>query len=212
MSEARKGKIARLSRRLRDEVCQRLDDGETGAEIAGWLNKLPGVRSMLAKSFGGEPVNEQNVSAWRTGGYQDWLADKGQVEGIAKLADLSYRLAKASGGNLSEGACAIAAGKIQKLLEGLAAEELPDIVKALANLRKMELATLAEKNDRAKLQQNERALALEETKFQRTTCALFLKWYDAEKARRIAESPKAANVKIEQLRELMFGAAQPPPA
>lgn len=209
MGEARKGKIARLPRVLRDEVCERIRDGATGAELCQWLNAKASVKAVLAKWFKGEPVNEQNISTWRAGGYEEWLHDQDEVQSIERLADLSFRLAQASGGNLSEGACAIAAGKIQKLLEGLEAEELPDIVKALANLRKMELATLSEKNDRAKLAQNERSLALEENKFQRTTCELFLKWFDTEKARRIAESPKAANVKIEQLRELMFGAAAP---
>ena len=209
MAEARKGKIARLPRHIRNEVCQRMDDGQTGSEIAAWLNALGAVRAMLAKLFNGEPINEVNLSAWRTGGFAEWKADQTQVEGVEKLADLSYRLAKASGGNLSEGACAVAAGQIQKLLESLSTEELPDIVKALTNLRKMEIATLGEKNDRVKLQQNERALALEEAKFQRTTCELFLKWFDNEKARRIAESPRAANVRIEELRALMFGSTAP---
>ncbi|MCX6997551.1 MAG: hypothetical protein NTV49_10805 [Kiritimatiellaeota bacterium] len=207
MGEARKGKIARLQRALRDEVCVRLQDGATGAEICAWLNGLPAVVKLLAKSFRGEPISEQNVSTWRGGGYAEWALDNARAEEIRRQADLAYQLAKAGGGNLSEGACAVAAGKIQDLLESLETENLPDMVKALASLRKMELATLGEKNDRVKLQQNERALALEEVKFQRTTCELFLQWFANEKARRIAESPAAPSVRIEELRELMFGKA-----
>jgi hypothetical protein len=205
MTEARKGKIARLPRRLRDEVCEGLSNGDTADYICAWLNKRPGVQAMLAKYFKGEPVNEQNISNWRAGGYQDWLADQSRVENIQRLSDFSARIAQAAGTSLSAGACAVAAGRIQNMLEGLADEDLAQLIPALKMLSDSEINRARLKIENTKLDQNERQLQLEESKFERTTCELFLKWYDSEKARRIADSPKAANVRIEELRALMFG-------
>ncbi len=207
MTEARKGKIARLSRTLRDEVCERLRDGETAADICQWLNKLPSVQVLLAKAFKAEPISEQNISTWRAGGYTEWLADQDRVESIQRLSDYSARLAQAAGTSLSAGACAVAAGRIQNMLEGLADEDLAELIPALKMLSDSEINRARLKNDRVKLDQNERTIALEEIKVQRSTCGLFLKWFDSEKARRIAESPAAANVRIEELRALMFGHA-----
>lgn len=68
------GKIARLSAKLREDVCRRLHDGATGPAICDWLNALPEVKTMLASLFDGEPVNPQNVSAWRNGGFRKWQA------------------------------------------------------------------------------------------------------------------------------------------
>jgi hypothetical protein len=35
---------------------------------------MPEVRTVLAADFGGVPINEQNLSRWKQGGYRDWLA------------------------------------------------------------------------------------------------------------------------------------------
>lgn len=208
MGEARKGKIARLPRKLRDEVCQRINDGQSGSAICAWLNADKSVLKILAEHFDGEPVNEQNLSAWRTGGYQDWLHDQTRVTHIKDLADSSRRIAEASGGNLSEGACVIAAGKIQELLEGLTDEQLPEIIDALVGLRKMELATKGEKNDRVKLQQSEQALKQKDREIrlrENQAAGNVLKACEDQRAQKIAASDVSHTEKIAQMRELIFG-------
>ena len=70
----RRGKIARLPKNIRDQVNQRLDDGERGAPIVAWLNSLPEVQAILARDFDGKAITEQNLSEWRKGGYRDWQA------------------------------------------------------------------------------------------------------------------------------------------
>jgi hypothetical protein len=70
---ARVGKIARLPRAVRAELNRRLAEGEVGRELLGWLNALPEVQSVLATKFGGRPINDQNLSDWRHGGFADWL-------------------------------------------------------------------------------------------------------------------------------------------
>ncbi len=70
----RKGKIARLPRGVRNELNQRLDKGEQGTRLIAWLNGLPEVKRVLAEDFGGREINDQNLSDWKAGGFQDWLA------------------------------------------------------------------------------------------------------------------------------------------
>ncbi len=71
---ARNGKIARLPREIRTRLNTRLLDGHQGKQIVQWLNSLPEVREVLDQKFEGRAVNEQNLSDWRQGGYEEWLA------------------------------------------------------------------------------------------------------------------------------------------
>jgi hypothetical protein len=71
---ARIGKIARLPKAVRAQLNTRLQDGAEGKQLADWLNSLPQVKERLAENFEGRPINEQNLSAWRQGGYKEWLA------------------------------------------------------------------------------------------------------------------------------------------
>lgn len=86
----RTGKIARLPLRIREELNQRLQDGEPGRKLVTWLNSLPDVRAILAADFGGRPIRPQNLSEWRQGGYRDWLE---QRETEAALASIEREVA-----------------------------------------------------------------------------------------------------------------------
>ena len=44
----RLGKIARLSREIRDELNVRLQNGEVGRKLVEWLNGLPAAQAVLA--------------------------------------------------------------------------------------------------------------------------------------------------------------------
>lgn len=69
----RLGKVAQLPVCLREEVCRRMLDGESGVNICHWLNSLPAVAERM-RAFGLEPwISGQNLSEWRKGGYADWL-------------------------------------------------------------------------------------------------------------------------------------------
>jgi len=69
----RNGKIARLPYSIRDMLNQRLRNGEQGTKLVDWLNGLPKVQEALAEEFGGRPINEQNLTEWKQGGFEDWL-------------------------------------------------------------------------------------------------------------------------------------------
>jgi hypothetical protein len=61
------GKIARLPQRLREEINLRLNDHEPGPQLLAWLNGLPEVQALHQL-----PINAQNVTNWRQGGFACW--------------------------------------------------------------------------------------------------------------------------------------------
>jgi hypothetical protein len=83
---ARIGKIARLPRDIRAQLNSRLQDGHEGKTIVTWLNSLPQVKRLLAKNFDGHPVTESNLSDWRQGGYEEWLAHQDMLVQAQELA------------------------------------------------------------------------------------------------------------------------------
>ena len=175
---------------------------------------------MLAREarFGGArparaTVSAQNLSDYRAGAYAAWLREQDRVENVKALSEFAFRLAEAAGGDVSRPAVAIAAGKIMEALEGATfdgeAGEGADVVKISAALAGLSVAESAARRvqiagQRVALQ--ERTVSLDEQRFQRQTCELFLKWYDDRRAREIADGKGASDVKIDQLRTLMFGA------
>ncbi len=65
-------KIARLPRNIRNELNRRLDNGERNPSVLKWLNSLPEVQALLAAEFGSEPINRQNLTAWKASGFRNW--------------------------------------------------------------------------------------------------------------------------------------------
>lgn len=223
---ARTGKIARLPLAIREELCQRLLAGQPAAKILPWLNGLEEVQLTLEADFEGLSVNDENLSKWRLGGYQEWLLRRDRVAHVKELSQLSVSLTKANGGTISEGAAAIAAGQILEVLEKLdevmkftegdTPEEtksklaliggaVGDLTLAITRLRKGDHNVASLQLTRERLEQTQQALNLERQKFQRTTCELFLEWSASKRALEIADSPAPNSAKIEELGKLMFG-------
>jgi hypothetical protein len=71
--KTRVGKIAQLPKEIRDQLNQRLENGKQGPDILKWLNDLPETKKLLAEKFDDQPINKQNLSEWRRGGYEEWL-------------------------------------------------------------------------------------------------------------------------------------------
>jgi hypothetical protein len=84
---ARVGKIARLPVSIREEVNRRMEDGQTSASICTWLNQLPEARKIMASGFGGQPISENNISRWRSGGYLAWLSRQEALDAILLLTE-----------------------------------------------------------------------------------------------------------------------------
>lgn len=206
-----KGKIARLTARLREAVNRRLHDGETAGQILPWLNAQPDAIKMVEIHFAGELVTPQNLSAWRQGGFQRWLQDLDETEHTKTLAAFAAKLASAAGGDMAAGAKAIAAGKILSRLQSLGddadMETLLALTKATQSLHSADIDTKKLAQAERALVQKQQALDLLESKFELETSKKFLDWYADERAKRIAESAEPKDVKMDQLRLLLFGKA-----
>src|SRR6266853_3095706 len=99
---ARFGKIARLPLDIREQLNRRLQDGEIGRDLVVWLNSVPEVQAVLKAEFGDRPVNEPNLSDWRTGGYEDWRVHQDTMQQVNLLVANAKELGGASQTPLSE--------------------------------------------------------------------------------------------------------------
>lgn len=93
----RNGKIARLPCSIREELNRRLRDGEPSKNLVELLNSLPKVQEVLAEEFGRRPINEQNLSEWKQGGYEDWLQHQETRAWVQQLADQSAEIEEVTG-------------------------------------------------------------------------------------------------------------------
>lgn len=187
------GKVARLPFAVRNELCERLLDGEGGAALLRWLNGLPETRAA-----GGAPVNAQNLSAWRRGGYRRWLAEREKTRRLAELAEQAGHIAAATGDPAGVGS-RLLLGRILEVAERADEENIGALVRAVAELRRGE--TAKERNELAR-----GALELERARFQRQTVEMFIEWAADERAREIAASEGlSAATKTETLGPLLFG-------
>jgi len=91
----RDDQIVRLPQPVRGEINRRLQNGQPAAEILQWLNTLPEVRSLLAKEFDGQPINEVNLSNWKLGGYRDWEAQQEALEAVRQFSSDAAELSRA---------------------------------------------------------------------------------------------------------------------
>ena len=98
----RNGKIARLPRTIRDELNRRLQDGQCGRHLLAWLNGLEEVKRLLEQEFEGRPINDQNLTEWRQGGHQDWLARQELLSQAREMAADAEEVKSACDGLLTD--------------------------------------------------------------------------------------------------------------
>ena len=191
----------------------RLRENESGQTLLAWLNELPQCQDA--------PINDANLSLWRQGGFVEWLEDQERVHKIENLSELSLRLAKASGGNLSEGLLAIAAGKLQEALEAGCDVEIDEasgkevvngvsvdkLTTAVAKIRAMEIEAQKLAVKKIEVGQKGQALDLETKKFNHLRVKAFIEWMADEKAKELATSDMATDSKLEALGKHLFGDA-----
>lgn len=119
MSERRKGKIARLSKELRDVVNLMLLDGVTYAQIAVELEKR-----------GQTGFNGQNISNWHAGGYVDWLKQHERLEQLRLQRDAAIDLVKDNeGSKVTEAALHLAAAQAYDILSDFDLSDFKDALK-----------------------------------------------------------------------------------
>jgi len=94
----RRGKIARLPKKVRDELNQRLQDGEALEPLAKWLNELTEVKTAMQTYFKAEPIKIDNISEWRQGGFVDWVKEQESRGEVEHLREYAQEMAESAGG------------------------------------------------------------------------------------------------------------------
>lgn len=219
---ARTGKIARLPLAVREELNMRLMNNENGQTILTWLNALPVCQERIKGEWKGEPVNDANLSIWRSGGFADWMSEQEHLQEVQRMSEYSMKLAQAAGGNLSKGLLAANVGKIQQALEefwdGLRdikdTEEGNDkdqaitrLLSALTAIRSVELDEQKLELKKIEVEQKGQALDLETRKFNHLRVKSFIEWMADERAKELANADMAADSKLEALGKHLFGDA-----
>jgi hypothetical protein len=98
----RNGKIARLPLDLREQLNQRLRQGQKARQLIQWLNGLPEVQAVLASEFKGQPIIEVNLSRWKNGGYQSWLEEQNSLDAAIAMMEKSSGLRELNKEELSQ--------------------------------------------------------------------------------------------------------------
>ena len=98
----RNGKIARLPAALREELNQRLLDGEQGKPLVEWLNGLPKVQAVLQAKFNGNPITENNLSQWKNGGFPAWEAGEQMADSVSSIIQGTTALQAVAKGGLTD--------------------------------------------------------------------------------------------------------------
>lgn len=113
--KARIGKIARLPKAIREQLNQRLADGESGETLLRWLHTLPEVLEVLVREFEGRPILKQNLSEWRQGGFREWEARQERLAHLRLLTEEADDVEAASP-HLPDRMAALLAGRYASLI------------------------------------------------------------------------------------------------
>ncbi len=150
----RTGKIARLPHQLRDQLNQRLHNGEPGVDLIKWLNSLPEVQAVLAEHFAGVPISPQNLSEWNNGGFLDWLTTQELLEDAREFAANTAELPGFSDGHLADCLAHAITARYAVLLGKMPLEGAlnPDLLARFNLLHRLDrhVARLQRRTDRAR--------------------------------------------------------------
>lgn len=205
-AKTRTGKIARLPKAIREQLNQRLADGETARSILDWLHDQEEAQVILIRQFESRPITEQNLSEWRRGGFQDWLERQEMKEALLKLEDDASDLEEATQGLATDRLSVLAAGALATVLVKLKSGTdwlqpdqmalLKDLCEQIGNLRRLDHSAkrLEMEREHLELEKAQVALAAEAQKKRteaewrewtlRTLSGIFEQSQDAEEALR----------------------------
>ncbi len=96
------GKIARLPDAIREQLNQRILNGEPGKTLVAWLNSLPETKAVLKEHFGGARITLQNLSQHKGHAYRSWLDRQEALDFAATLDAEDADLQKVLPADLAE--------------------------------------------------------------------------------------------------------------
>ena len=112
----RNGKIARLPRFVREKLNERLERSEESPQLLQWLNALPEVKKVVRDDFAGVPISKQNLSEWRQGGFQEWLARRDLCEEARDMGQLAEEMDERAAGVLANAAAMVLATRLASFI------------------------------------------------------------------------------------------------
>jgi hypothetical protein len=80
------GKISRLPHDVREQLNVRMDNGQTSKIILKWVNALPEVQAILKAQFGGQPIDDGNLSEYRKRAFRKWQIHRAALELSSEFA------------------------------------------------------------------------------------------------------------------------------
>ena len=165
----RTSKITRLPDSLREELNQRLRNGEPGANILHWLNKLPEVIALVEAHYGGNLISPQNLSDWNQGGYREWLTRQEMRESSKDVATEAPHLTAAAGGSLLNPLTTAVLARYGALLAKMPLDaEIPKHLQShLDNVLRIHQALIQERRNDLVAQKNALLAAEQERKSQK---------------------------------------------
>ncbi len=203
----RKGKIARLPKSVRDALNLRLLDNQTAGVILPWVNELPETQAILKEHFAGEPISDQNLSAWRTGGFAEWMDRNEELERTRSKAQHALELVKAGGVHLTDGIAAIIAGDLLEEMEQAEDEDKETVMKKFIALRASDHVRQGLALQEKKLSLETEKHGLNVKKFRTLAVKKFMEWAGDPQAQNILNSGKSKEVQMDLLHELLWGKA-----
>ena len=124
--KARKSKIARLPLDVREELNRRMENGEPGADLVRWLNGRRETKRVMAARFDGRQITEQNLSEWRAGGHQDWLALEEEAGRAEDFVAAAVKLAELTEGRMADHLVTVLEVRYTEALANWKGEDSPE--------------------------------------------------------------------------------------
>jgi len=196
---ASRSKIGRLPFAMRNSVCEMLDGGASAGQVCRFVNGSDAFKA-LARETGCGPVTPQNVTDWRKSGFARWLDERRRTERLRALAESSFHIAAATGGDPAAVGARILAGRLMDILENIEDDaQAVQLAGALASLRKGENDAAKLELDRRREELRRESLELEKEKFRWQAASTALKLFEDARARAVAEGPGTNEEKIRAL-------------
>lgn len=207
MDHAGQGKIQRAPLDVRNELCRRIENGELGPVVLPWLNGLAEVQRICREHFAGEEVSAKNLSDFRTGYYQKWLAERKTIARQRALSEQALEIVKSSGRNLSDAAAALAAGRLLEAVDKLADDETPpeELIAAIHDLRKGDLKGRELDLKAQALEQLKKDFALREENSAWNVAKKILKAAQGREIQAVADGPGDDDKKMRDIVRIAYG-------
>jgi len=115
---ARTGKIARLRKEHRDKLNEMLRDNASSDRVIKFVLTLKDAGERDANGDSIQIPNDQNITNWREGGFQDWLKEQERLQDMRAKREFALEIVKANEGSMiHEAGLQIAATQIYELLQ-----------------------------------------------------------------------------------------------